>query len=581
MLAFLSIGTNRGRRFFLTLMTALAFHSNVGAQVPLPPAGDSGVIQKSLEKAQPERVRPPAVLPQIEIQDSRTLTDPGAGPSFFVKSILVQGNTLVKYEELADIVALGGGEELTLGLLDLMAQEITALYFRKGYILARTLVPAQTIRDGVVLFQVVEGRLGGVQVTGNLPEEHADKIKRRFAPLLGRPNLMERDLEGPILELNDLVGYKISSVLRPGKKDGTSDLVLEVKKTRPWEFSIDADNFGSEFTGRNRVGVTGMTGNLLRFGDTFRLRALRSGLGQNFVNPNYTVPLNESGTTLGLSYIYSDHQLGGALTALNAGGNSHMATADVLHTLFRSRMAHFYAGAGLDFRFFKNFLQNQTSTDDVLFNAHLFAGGNIRDPLMGQTFLQGRLQFGYTETDRGDPLNSRLQGQGDAVVATFSLTRYQSAYFGGSYFIMKFNGQVTDKRVLSPDQFVLGGIGTVRGYPLADASGDHGYQTTLEYVLPLPIDFPVTTNPRYTFPDLFSLFGFIDHGRIFIEEPQPAERNVSLTSVGGGVRLSVPKGKGHLPGADFSLTYAIPVLGDRKPSDGSLGMVHVAGRLFF
>ena len=304
-------------------------------------------------------------------------------------------------------------------------------------------------------------------------------------------------------------------------------------------------------------------------------------INNNFVNPNYTVPLNESGTTLGLSYIYSDHQLGGALTALNAGGNSHMATADMLHTLFRSRMAHFYAGAGLDFRFFKNFLQNQTSTDDVLFNAHLFAGGNIRDTLMGQTFLHGRLQFGYTETDQGDPLNSRLQGQGDAVVATFSLTRYQSAYFGGSYFIMKFNGQVTDKRVLSPDQFVLGGIGTVRGYPLADASGDHGYQTTLEYVLPLPIDFPVTTNPRYTFPDLFSLFGFIDHGRIFIEEPQPAERNVSLTSVGGGVRLSVPKGKGHLPGADFSLTYAIPVLGDRKPSDGSLGMVHVAGRLFF
>ncbi len=580
MFDFLSFYKVRGKFILTSLLLALALPGTVRAQVPLPPAGDSGVIQKSLEKSRPEPGRPHQTFPDIKVQDSRQLIDPGAGPSFFVKTIRVEGNQLIEFEEFASIIDLEGGKELTLGILDLMAQEITALYFHKGYILARTFVPAQTIQDGVVTFQVVEGQLGRIEVTGN-QRFRAEEIRKRFQYMLGRPNLKEKDLEGPMLELNDLIGLQVSSVLRPGAENGTSDLVLEVNESTPYLFSIDADNFGSTFTGHNRVGITGMTGSLFRFGDSLKLRALRSELGQNFVSPTYQVPLNDQGSSLEISYIYSDHQLGGALTALNAGGHSNIVTTDLLHTVFRSRMAKLYAGGGLDFRFFENFVQNMTSTRDELFNVHLFAGGDFRDSLKGQTYLQGRLQFGYTETDLTDPLNSRFMGQGNEVIGSLSVTRYQSAFYGNSYFIMKFNGQVTDKRVLSPDQFVLGGIGTVRGYPLAEAAGDKGYQTSLEYVLPLPIDFPVTQKPTYTFQDLFSLFGFIDHGRIFVKNPQPGEKNLSLTSAGGGIRLSVPKGKGHLPGADFSLTYGIPVLGDLNPSDGSLGMVHVGGRLVF
>lgn len=570
-----------GSVVFQLLFIILSLPSIVLAQQNIiPPAGQSGVIQKSLEKSRPELGRPPLALPEIKIQDSRELKDPGAGPSFFVRSIQVEGNHLVKYEEIAPIITLDEGLEVTLGILDLIGQEITALYFSKGYILTRTYIPAQKIQDGVVTFQVVEGRLGRIEVTGN-QRFLAELIKERFEPLLGRPDLKEKDLERPILELNDLIGLRISSVLRPGKEFGTSDLVLEIIESSPFEFSLDADNFGSVFTGQNRVGFTASTGSLFQFGDVFKLRALRTGLGQDFVSPSYMIPLNGKGASLEFSYIYSDHQLGGALSVLNAGGNSHLVTADVIQTLYRSRMRRVYAGGGLDFRFFKNSIQNITTTSDELFNVHLFAGIEFRDSLKAQTFVQGRMQFGYTETDPTDPLNSRFMGQGNEVITSVSIARYQSAFFLDSYFTMKFSGQITHERVLSPDQFVLGGVGTIRGYPLADASGDKGYLASMEFVLPLPINFPVSTNPVYNFKDLFSLFAFIDHGRIFIEKAQPGERDTSLTSAGGGIRLSVPKGKSDLPGADFSLTYGIPVLGDQKPSDGSRGIIHIGGRLNF
>ncbi len=65
------------------------------------------------------------------------------------------------------ILEVGDGLEVTLGILHLIAQEITSLYSIKGYILARAYVPEQEIENGTVTIQVVEGKLGKIEVIGN------------------------------------------------------------------------------------------------------------------------------------------------------------------------------------------------------------------------------------------------------------------------------------------------------------------------------------------------------------------------------------------------------------------------------
>ena len=72
-----------------------------------------------------------------------------------------------------------------------------------------------------------------------------------------------------------------------------------------------------------------------------------------------------------------------------------------------------------------------------------------------------------------------------------NLTRYQSISLLNSYFIIKAFGQVVDKRVLSPDQFAVGGIGTVRGFTLSEISGDMGYVGSLEWTVPFSSDYPI------------------------------------------------------------------------------------------
>ena len=117
------------------------------AQVAIPPAGESGIAEKSLRQSQQKPFQAPDIgKPEnVVIDDSRELIDPGTGPAFFVKKIVTEGNTLFSDEELAPILNIQDGLEMTLGILALFAQEITAFYSQKGYFLTKAFFPKQEV----------------------------------------------------------------------------------------------------------------------------------------------------------------------------------------------------------------------------------------------------------------------------------------------------------------------------------------------------------------------------------------------------------------------------------------------------
>ena len=399
----------------------------------LPPAGQSGVGQKALEQSRPDFQLPKEDLPALSIEDSRTVVDPGAGPRFIVKKINVIGNTLVSDDLLAPILEVGDGMEVTLGILHLIAQEITSLYGLQGYILTRAYIPEQEIENGVVTIQVIEGKLGKIEVTGNEKFKSED-IVARLRTLQDNPALKESTLEKYLLGLNAIRGLKVKAILKPGEAFGTSDLTLEAEESRTYRIAFDADNFGSRFTGEQRYGLTGEAGSLFRLGDRFSVRGVTSNADQIFINPSYSTPIGPYGTTATLSYTFTDFNLGGNLVALNAGGNANIFTAELSHVLARTRSSEFYLSLGGEIRNFENGLAGATSSDDKLRDAYIEAGGFLKDSFRGQSFYTLRLQQGFSESDVSDPLNSRFQGRGDVLVSSIDVTRYQSAFVGKAYF---------------------------------------------------------------------------------------------------------------------------------------------------
>jgi hemolysin activation/secretion protein len=550
-------------------------------QAQVPPAGESGVGQKALEQSRPDFQPPEEELPPLSIEDSRTVVDPGAGPRFIVKKFEVKGNTLIDDATLAPILEVGDGLEVTLGILHLIALEINSLYAKEGYVLARAYVPEQEIENGVVTIQVVEGKLGKIEVGGN-ERFKREEILARLEPLQDDPALKESTLEKYLLGLNAIQGLKVKAVLKPGEVFGTSDLMLKAEESRTYRIAFDADNFGSRFTGEQRYGLTGEVGSLMFLGDRLSVRGVKSNKDQDFINPSYSFPIGPYGTTVTLSYIFTEFNLGGELAVLNAGGQANIFTVDVSHSLHRTRSSEFHLSLGGDIRNFENDLAGAPSSDDKLRDAYIAAGGFFKDPLRARTFYTLRLQQGFSESDVSDPLNSRFQGRGDALVSSFDVTRYQSAFIGKTYLMIKAKGQIASKRVLSPDQFAIGGFGSVRGYPLAEAAGDNGYFLSTELVVPFSFKVTVLKNPRTIQLDqVLSFFTFLDHGQVFIKNPQPGENNRELNGVGLGVRLNIPPLGKNYPAVSFALAYGFPAFGGPDPSDGSSNTLYLNGFISF
>ena len=90
-----------------------------------------------------------------------------AGPTFFIKKIKLTGNTVVDDERLLALVDVGEGKEVTMNILNAIADEITAVYAAEGYFLARVLVPNQVVKDATVEMGISEGRIDKVLVQVN------------------------------------------------------------------------------------------------------------------------------------------------------------------------------------------------------------------------------------------------------------------------------------------------------------------------------------------------------------------------------------------------------------------------------
>ncbi|HSC46909.1 MAG TPA: POTRA domain-containing protein, partial [Gammaproteobacteria bacterium] len=129
---------------------------------------------------------------------------------------------------------------LTIGQLQQVADVITKYYHDRGYFLARAVIPAQEIKDGVVNVRVLEGRLEKVQASGN-KRYSDDVLASPFKPLLGELVTVKRT-EDALLTLARYPGLSAAGVFRPGTDVGSTDIVVNVQSERPFDGSLRLDN---------------------------------------------------------------------------------------------------------------------------------------------------------------------------------------------------------------------------------------------------------------------------------------------------------------------------------------------------
>jgi hemolysin activation/secretion protein len=475
------------------LLAASAF-----AQVPgsTPPRPDAGSV---LQQVRPAPVSPaaPASSPTLVAPRAVAAPSAGGGAKVSVKAFRIAGLPAARAAELLPLLQRYVGADRSLADLEDAAKDVEVALQRQGLFLAQAYIPEQTLADGVVTVQVLEGRIGAVKVElepgVTIAPEFLDRI---VAVLRGNPVADRELIERALFTLGDLRGIAVSTSLAPGDKIGQADLTVKVSPSARWAANLDADSGGSIFTGRYRI----MTGfdwyNPSGHGDIASLRAqATTNLGAQFLRGSWLTPINSSGTKLGIAVSYLKYKLGSTVFEdLDADGTAEAYSLQLLHPLIRSRNDNLFLQMSTDYRRFEDRVNaiSLVTRKDISPYATLgvvgdfrdtFAGGGISNYSLG--VVAGRLRIKNAEDIAVDEQNYRAAG-GYAKVA-FGATRLQ-ALPTRDYLYLAATGQLASKNLDSSEKFSLGGPNGVRAYPSPESPTDSGLVATWEYRKSLPFE---------------------------------------------------------------------------------------------
>ena len=226
---------------------------------PLPP------FKLKLEPLKIEPVLPPLAF---GFEDTGTLA---SALRVKVKRFRFEGNGAFSDRELQRLVARFSGREITGAELEEARQAVTMHYVERGFINSGALLPDQDLKDGVVVFKIVEGRLTGVELSGNW-WYRGWWLRHEMRYAAGRPLNFNRMKEGLQLLRENPNIKQINAELLPGGKPGESILKVSVEENQPFRLSLDFSNRRPPSVGAEILEVNAAVLNLSGHDDPISLR---------------------------------------------------------------------------------------------------------------------------------------------------------------------------------------------------------------------------------------------------------------------------------------------------------------------
>lgn len=445
-------------------------------------APSAGSILQEVQPSLPQA--PSSGNTGLTIEGAKSGTLPTTVP-FMVSSIRIIGNTKIDTTTLHALVADGEGKEETLNQLQALAGRITDYYHAHGYPLARAIIPAQRIADGVVTFEVLEAAFGKINLD-NHSRVNNGLLQDTLSPMQSGAVIEQSTMDNSLLLLSDIPGISAHATLQPGAQVGTSDLNVATEPLPMVNGSVGLDNYGNAYTGRVRGSGNLNILNPLHMGDVLSLSALSSGSDMNYGRVGYETLLNGLGTRVGASFSALHYILGGNLANLDGNGTAETSSAWLKQPIIRSQNDNLYFQLQYDHMA----LLDNLNSSDIHDKRHLdnwtgTASGDWRDAaLVGAAntwsvgVTDGQVNFDDTNAQISDA--GTTQTQGNFAKLDFSYTRLQGFTSLDSLYVAV-SGQLANTNLDISQQLVVGGPYTVRAYDMGVLTGDEGILGTVEW----------------------------------------------------------------------------------------------------
>jgi hemolysin activation/secretion protein len=450
------------------------------AQPVTPP--DAGQVLRELERtvAPPPRATTTLTLPA----DADASAD--TGQRFPVATIRIEGAQGIATAELQALVADLAGRQTSLGELRQGAQRITRLYRERGYVVARAYLPAQDVKDGVVVIAVLEGALNSSAIDNRsvIRQQVLEDIVRAQG-LNGRP-IEAAGTDRTLLLLADLPAMgNVSGNLKPGERVGTSDLIIDAEAGKTIEGALSLDNHGNRYTGQNRLSGSVNFNSPSGTGDRLALRATTTDQKLWFGRAAYDVPVASDGLRAGLALSSSRYDLGREFAKLDASGTAHTAGLHTSWPMVRGLNRNVWLAGSLEYRkLHDDVASTQSDTDKNARAATFDAYGDLADPLLGGGYNTWRVSGSVGHLKIRTPVAAQADAAGPRAAGGYqklqaSAQRLQSITTQ-TVLSIAMSGQLASKNLDSSEKFVLGGPDGVRAYPQGEGAGDEGWLANVE-----------------------------------------------------------------------------------------------------
>ncbi len=453
-------------------------------------------------------------LPPLDLKETDFLSTKS---SVFVKRFNFEGNTAFTDSELRSLTSSYTDRELSSEDLEDIRQELTLHYVNHGYINSGAVLPDQRIDEAAVTYRIVEGRLTDVIIHGN-KRLRSNFIRRRAVSDRSLPlNIQELQRRLQVLRLNPNI-KRVNAELKPGARPGESYLDVRIAEANPLVLALEVNNYRTPTVGGERLLLHAAHRNVSGFGDTV---ALTYGItkddleeidlaGNDDIDLSYTMPLLANDTTLTVGYGRHDFTIiEEPFADLNIESQSENIAVSLAYPVYRTYNRDLTLSLTGEWRQSKTFLLS----DPFGFSQ---VSGDGRSRVTVIRLVQSWTQRSMTSVVA---IRSSFNFGVDAFNATRDGTTSRDAkYFSwlgqfqlvkrlgdsANQVIFRNNIQLTDDKLLSLEQFSVGGHGSVRGYRENQMVRDRGAVASLEFRIPVVFD----TRGR----EQVSLAPFVDYG---------------------------------------------------------------------
>lgn len=455
---------------------------------------DSGQLlnqqNKLNEVFKPQKSEPKNIIEQPKPTEQTEPTN--VGGEFFLMAVNFGGDSdVLDQAALQALISEYLNKTLSFDALKAINEKVTQYIRQQGYIVGYAYLPEQKISSGTLTINTLLGKLyeaDGI-IVNNKQKHIKDEAARKALSkaLLDNENhyLNKQMLERGMLLVNDLAGVDYASVsIQKGIKQGSSQLLLDIKETKRFQTNLYLDNYGNRFTGQGRATAQLSVNNPLSIGDALTLQATKT-VENTQGSIGYKLPINDNGLTLSTNINYLDYSLGKTFSDLNATGKALSATVTADYPFIRAYRKNLWGKVSLETRQLKSSLLGTTTQDRNIKLLRAEVYGNLHDNFGkgGVTSYSAAINAGNVDLSdvpqalQADQASANTQGAYQLLQA--SLSRHQ--YFNNRYSLYgRLSMQYADQNLDSSEQFFLGGPDGIRAYPVGEGSGDRGWLINLE-----------------------------------------------------------------------------------------------------